>query len=75
MILHLRQRNHVAQYPVSLGLNKLTPFVFKVLVPGGKIVLFVDMQPKYSAINLDSCWIFHLRQQILSNIHQCILLW
>ena len=57
MILHLRQRNLVAQYPLS---KRKYPLLLKVVVPGGKTVLSIDKQffwPNPPAINLESCWI------------------
>ena len=41
MLVHLRQRNHVSVSSV-LDSKKKIPFVLKVLVPGGKIMLSVD---------------------------------
>ena len=41
MILHLRQRNLVAQYPLS---KRKYPLLLKVVVPGGKTVLSIDKQ-------------------------------
>ena len=50
-ILHLQQRNLVAQYPLSLIL------ILKVLVPGGKIVLFIGKYIKW--ISPDLITVFH----------------